>query len=74
MAHTIPVRISDRATNRGSRSLIITRNCNNLITIQTQISQTNRNEAGTTEKYIVPSVLLSNTMCLTPKIDEVALP
>ena len=51
---------------------MITRNCNNLIIIQTQTPQENRNEAGTTEKYFVPSVLLSNTMSLTPKIDEVA--
>ncbi len=63
---------SSNSTYPGSRSLI-TRNCNNLITIQTQTSQENRNEAGTTEKYFVPSVLLSNTMSLTPKIDEVAL-
>ncbi len=67
----LDIRISDRATYRGSRSLI-TRNCNNLITIQTQTPQENRNEAGTTEKYFVPSVLLSSTMSLTPKIDEVA--
>ena len=54
--------------NRSS----VTRNCNNLIRIQALTSQENENEAGTTEKYFVPSVLLSNTMSLTPKIDEVA--
>ena len=71
MANTIPVRISYRVTYRRGRSSV-TRNCNNLIRIQALTSQENENEAGTTEKYFVPSVLLSNTMSLTPKIDEVA--
>ena len=71
MANTIPERISDRATYRRGRSSV-TSNCNNLIRIQALTSQENENEAGTTEKYFVPSVLISNTMSLTPKIDEVA--
>jgi hypothetical protein len=63
---TIPVRISYRATYRRGRSSV-TRNCNNLIRIQALTSQENENEAGTTEKYFVSSVLLSNTMSLPPK-------
>ena len=66
MASTIPVRISHRATYRRGR-YSVTRNCNNLIRIQALTSQENENEAGTTEKYFIPSVLFSNTMSLTPK-------
>ena len=61
----LSVFLLDNPVEKGSR------NENNLVKIKIKTSNYDT-KASIVTNYFVPSVLLSNTMSLTPKIDEVA--